>query len=274
MPARPPSTYELYRWAVQDPQLQVTFLSMIYEHYAGRRPRYLREDFAGNGADAVEWALRGGEAVAVDLDGRALRWGARRARRLLGDNAGRVHFVEADVRAIRPPRVPPVDVIAALNFSTFVFHARAEMLAYFRAARRGLALDGALVLTAFGGPAQMRPRRHRRVIRRRALYAAEPAPAPFEYVWEQRSYDPLTARLDCRLHFVVRGPGRQRRTIENAFRYDCRLWGLAELLELLQEAGFRQTAVWQHRNRGRGGVFEPVTRLRGDKWVAYVVGLR
>ena len=39
-----------------------TFLTAIYEHYAGRWPRDLREDFAGNGADSVEWVLRGGRA--------------------------------------------------------------------------------------------------------------------------------------------------------------------------------------------------------------------
>ena len=74
--AAAPDLQELYRWAVQDPRIQVTFLSLIYHHGAGRWPRRLREDFAGNAADAVDWLAVGGEgAIAVDIDATALRWG-------------------------------------------------------------------------------------------------------------------------------------------------------------------------------------------------------
>jgi SAM-dependent methyltransferase len=274
MARRPPERQELYRWAVQDPRVQVTFLSLIHHHGRGRWPRRLREDFAGNAADAVDWLAQGGErAVAVDIDGRTLRWGARRARRILGPRADRLQIVEGDVRTVGPPRVPRVDVVAALNFSTLIFHERRDMLAYFRSVRRGLRAGGTFVMNVFGGPLRMRPWRRRRTIRRKALYAVEPPPPAFEYEWQQRSFDPLTARLDCRLHFVVRDGGR-RRVYRDAFRYDCRLWTVPELRDLLREAGFRTIEVWQHRNRGRGGVFEPKARLEGREWVAYVVGRR
>src|SRR5262245_25645126 len=99
MPSRAPDLQELYRWAVQDPRPQVSFLSRSYRHGTGRWPRRLREDFAGNAADAVDWLALGGEgAVAVDIDGPTLRWGARRARRILGARAGRLQMVRADVR--------------------------------------------------------------------------------------------------------------------------------------------------------------------------------
>jgi SAM-dependent methyltransferase len=265
---------ELYRWAVQDPRLQVTFLALIHHHGTGRWPRRLREDFAGNAADAVDWLALGGErAIAVDIDARTLRWGARRARRILGPRADRLQVVEADVRTVGPPRVPSVDVVAALNFSALVLHERRDLFDYFRRVRRGLRAEGVFVMNVFGGPARMRAWRRRRTIRRKALYAIEPPPPAFEYIWEQLSFDPLTARLDCRLHFVVRERGR-RRIRRNAFRYDCRLWTVPELRDLLREAGFRKVEVWQHRNRGRGGVFEPTARLKGPDWVAYVVGRR
>ena len=271
---RPPDLQELYRWAVQDPRTQTTFLSLIHHHGSGRWPRRLREDFAGNAADAVEWLALGGErAIAVDIDGRALRWGTRRARAILGARADRLQVVEADVRTVGPPRVPRVDVVAALNFSALVLHERRDMLAYFRRVRGGLRAGGVFVMNVFGGPARMRPWRRRRTIRRKALYAMEPPPPAFEYIWEQLSFDPLTARLDCRLHFVVRERGR-RRILRNAFRYDCRVWTVPELRDLLREAGFRKAEVWQHRNRGRGGVFEPKARLEGPAWVVYVVGRR
>jgi hypothetical protein len=166
-----------------------------------------------------------------------------------------------------------VDVVAALNFSALVLHERRDMLDYLRRVRAGLRTGGVFVMSVFGGPLRMRPWVRRRTIRRKALYAIETPPPAFEYVWEQRRYDPLSARLDCRLHFVVREGGR-RRTLRNAFRYDCRLWTVPELRDLLHEAGFRATEVWQHRNRGRGGVFEPKARLEGREWVAYVVGRR
>jgi SAM-dependent methyltransferase len=271
---RPPDLQELYRWAVQDPRTQVTFLSLIHHHGTGRWPRRLREDFAGNAADAVDWLALGGErAIAVDIDGRTLRWGTRRARRILGPRADRLQVVEADVRTVGPPRVPKVDVVAALNFSALVLRERRDMLAYLRRVRAGLRAGGAFVMDVFGGPLRMRPWLRRRTIRRKALYASEPPLPTFEYVWQQRSFDPFTARLDCRLHFVLRESGR-RRTLRNAFRYDCRVWTVPELRDLLREAGFRSSEVWQHRKRGRGGVFEPTARLEGPEWDAYVVGRR
>jgi SAM-dependent methyltransferase len=271
---RSPDLQELYRWAVQDPRVQVTYLSLIHHHGTGRYPRRLREDFAGNAADAVDWLALGGErAIAVDIDGRALRWGVRRARRILGERADRLQVVEADVRTVGPPRVPKVDVVAALNFSALVLHERRDMLGYLRRVRGGLRPGGVFVMSVFGGPLRMRPWVRRRTIRRKAQYAVEPPLPPFEYVWQQRSFDPLTARLDCRLHFVLREGGR-RRTLRDAFRYDCRVWTVPELRDLLREAGFRKTEVWQHRTRGRRGVFEPTARLDGPGWVAYVVGRR
>jgi SAM-dependent methyltransferase len=266
MASRAPDLQELYRWAVQDPCVQVTYLSLIHHHGTGRWPRRLREDFAGNAADAVEWLARGGErAIAVDIDGRTLRWGVRRARRILGERADRLQVVEADVRTVGPPRVPKVDVVAALNFSALVLRERRVC--------GGLRPGGAFVMSVFGGPLRMRRWVRRRTIRRKAQYAIErPLPA-FEYVWEQRSFDPLTARLDCRLHFVLREGGR-RRTRRDAFRYDCRVWTVPELRDLLLEAGFRKTEVWQHRTRGGRGVFEPTARLAGRAWIAYVVGRR
>ena len=271
---RPPDLQELYRWAVQDPRIQVTFLSLIYHHGAGRWPRRLREDFAGNAADAVDWLAVGGEgAIAVDIDATALRWGTRRARRILGARADRLRVVKADVRTVGPPRLPKADVVAALNFSALVLHERRDMFDYLRRVRDGLRAGGVFVMNVFGGPLGMRPWVRRRTIRRKALYAIEPAPPAFEYVWQQRSFDALTARLDCRLHFVLREGGRKR-TLRNAFRYDWRVWTVPELRDLLREAGFRSSEVWQHRNRGRGGVFEPTARLEGPNWVAYVVGRR
>lgn len=271
----PLATREMYRWAVQDPKPQVQFLSLIHHAATGRWPKRLREDFAGNAADAVEWIAQGGElAVGVDLDRPTLRWGARRAERILGPRAGRLKLLRADVRAIAPPDVPRVDVVSAPNFSACVFHARADMLGYFRGARRGLRPGGVFVMCLFGGPSLMRTGRWPRRVRREALYDVEPFPGPFEYEWEQRSFDAATGVIDCRLHFRAPNGKRKGPWRRNAFRYVCRLWSVPEIKDLLVEAGFRRTEVWQHRRRGRHGAFAKVERLTGDRWVAYVVGVK
>jgi hypothetical protein len=103
-PPAAPDLQELYRWAVQDPRVQVTFLSLIHHHGTGRWPRRLREDFAGNAADAVDWLALGGErAIAVDIDGRAPALGDAPRAAHPGPSGRRLQVVEADVRAVGPP---------------------------------------------------------------------------------------------------------------------------------------------------------------------------
>ena len=125
--------------------------------------------------------------------------------------------MKADVRTVGPPRLPKADVVAALNFSALVLHERRDMFDYLRRVRDGLRAGG-----------RLRHERLRRPPRDAAVGAATNDPQKgalrdragspaFEYVWQQRSFDALTARLDCRLHFVLREGGRKR-TLRNAFR--------------------------------------------------------
>ena len=88
---------------------RATVLRVMHDRLRpGRSPVVLREDFAGTAADSVAWVAlgRGCRAVAVDLDAGALAWASARAARLLGERAGAVEFVESDVMAAAPPRVP------------------------------------------------------------------------------------------------------------------------------------------------------------------------
>lgn len=274
-----PDALELYRWAVQDPGTHVAVLGRMYERLRGRKPTVLREDFAGTSAESVAWVAGGDDrsAVAVDHDPATRDWAKRRAARLLGERAGRVQFVEGDVLNVAPPEVSAADVISVLNFSIFHFHHRGDLAAYFEHARRSLAAGGILVLNAFGGPGALR----KTIDRRRVEPAAtdEPAPPPFEYRWEQRSYDAVANRLDCRIHFVVDDGDGNATTIENAFQYDWRAWTLPELTELILEAGFADAQVWRHSYdpaRGTAGVFlGPVERIENlDTWLAYVIAVR
>jgi hypothetical protein len=64
------------------------------------------------------------------------------------------------------------------------------------------------------------------------------------YTWEQRSADPLTGRVVNAIHFELRPSGGRARSIRDAFVYDWRLWGLAELREAIAEAGFSRSDVY------------------------------
>jgi SAM-dependent methyltransferase len=203
-----------------------------------------------------------------------------------------VRFIEGDVLSVAPldacgaahpsgvapPEVPPADVISVLNFSIFHFHRRCDLAAYFQHARRSLAAEGILVLNAFGGPGAMRTRIDRRRVEP-VPTTGEPAPPPFEYRWDQRGYDAVANRLDCRIHFVVDDADGNPTTIENAFQYDWRIWTLPEITELMREAGFADAQVWRHTwdaSKGKEGVFlGPVARIENlDTWLAYVIGVR
>lgn len=270
----------LYRRAVQHPLAEVAFLERAWRRAqrcmakaGGPRghPLLLREDFAGTAAVAAAWVASGPrrQAMAVDCHAPTLRWAWRQAQRELGPRADDLHLVCGDVPAVRGPRV---DVIAALNFSSFIYHDRAAMLDYFRAARRALQPGGVLVIDAFGGPGAQRPG-----IQRRAIPADEHGPR-FTYLWEQRRFDPVTSRIDCRIHFEL-GCGSSRRRIDNAFGYDWRLWSLPELIELMAEAGLAGATVWCDRFDARigrsDGQYRPTRHMPArEDFVAYVTGNR
>lgn len=267
-PRRRPHRLDLYELAVQHPPAEVAFLLRCYEHHRGCLPTRLKEDFAGTAAVAAHWVSLHGDmrALAVDAHGPTLRRAARRCAARLGPRTVDLHCVQADVAAVTRPRV---DMVAALNFSTFVYHERSALLTYFRAARRALWPDGLLVIDAYGGPGAMRTGEQRRTIRPAAGHGIE----PFVYHWEQRDHDPISGRVDCRIHFTLAGG----EGMANAFRYRWRLWSLPELCELMRAAGFAEAEVWcDGCEDGRSdGHYRPRRRLDPrEDWVAYVVGVR
>ncbi len=294
---RPPHKLLLYRHAVQEPEAEVAFLHRAYVHHrrrgGGLEPVLLREDFAGTAAVAAAWVGLGPDhqAMAIERHGPTLRWADRHSRRPLGNRAEDLHLIEADVVEVASPRV---DIICALNFSSFIYHDRPQMRNYLRHARRALRRDGILVLDVFGGPDAMRPG----LRWRRVEPAAGSGLAPFACCWEQRRYDAVTGRIDCRVHFsgiadeAERAGSAAFTTRRSAFRYDWRLWTLAELNELMQEAGFASAAIWTaplapEPDRSSGGAgtspahclargsFSPVTKFPNrEGWLAYIVGLK
>jgi SAM-dependent methyltransferase len=279
-------TLELYRWAVQDPETHATVLRLMFERlHPGHVPALLREDFSGTSAEAVAWlALAPGRrAWAVDCDAPTVAWARRRARRILGVRADDLHFIEADVMSVAPPAVPPADLISVLNFSILYLREAAQLQAYLRHAWHCLARPGLLVLNLFGGAGALKPHTDRHLVTPRPRLASEAAVPPFEFQWEQRHVDAATRRIDCRIHFRLRHPAAPGGVLElrDAFRYDWRLWSLAELIDALQAAGFDEVQVWRHTHdpaRGAAGVFLGPVSLdvfeTMDLWTAYIVASR
>ena len=109
--------HALYEASVQCAETEVDFVEDTFRRLRGRRARSLREDFCGTAKVACEWVRRGRgrTAIGVDRDHVVLAWGRRHNVAALPRGvAHRVALVEGDVLTVR---LPPVDLVLAMNFS-------------------------------------------------------------------------------------------------------------------------------------------------------------
>lgn len=250
--------HDLYQRSVNAPDFEVELLERIYRRHTGRPPTLLREDFCGTGLLCKEWVSnkKGRRAIGLDIDLEVLAWGKERNIAPLGERAELVSLRAQDVMV---PTKEKADVIVAFNYSYQCFHDRKTLLRYFRAAFASLPKDGLFVLDMIGGwEAQQTLIEKRRK-------------SGFTYVWEQADYNPVDAHFLCYIHFEFPGGGK----LKKAFTYDWRLWTMAELRELLGEAGFVEIdTLWEGDGEdGTGdGRFRKVTHVRNDPgWNAYLV---
>ncbi|MEM1097976.1 MAG: hypothetical protein AAGH92_04230 [Planctomycetota bacterium] len=255
----------LYESAVQQPVAEVLFLERAYRHGRGADawPRTLREDFAGTSSVAAAWCRTDPdrEAIAVESDRPTAAWAGQYHHDL-----DTLYVVDDDVLNIHGPRV---DVLAALNFSVLIWHDRPALVRYLKHARRCLRPDGVFVMDLFGGPGAT-------TIQTEDRPGHDDEGQPVMYRWEQRAHDPLTGRLDCRIHFRWDQAGSQRE-LRDAFVYDWRLWTIPELLDAIHEAGFIETNVWADDPQ-QPGRYAPVSQLDASNarsaWVVYLTARR
>jgi SAM-dependent methyltransferase len=251
--------HELYEEAVQDVEMEVEFLQQTFRTLRGRTAYQFREDFCGTASASCQWVRQGREysAIGVDIDPTVLEWGRRnRVGRLPVEDQPRVQLLESDVmKAV----TPPVDAIAALNFSYFIFRTREQLRGYFSRCREALKDDGVLFLDMYGGPEAQEETKEKTKHEN------------FTYIWHQAKFHPVTHFVRCHIHFKFPDGSR----IRKAFTYDWRLWTAPELRELLLEAGFaRATVYWEGEDEdGEGnGEFTPdETGVADLAWIAYVV---
>ena len=144
--------HELYEKSVQNVEHEVEFLQNTFKDIRDRTAYLFREDFCGTGSASCEWVRQGGEyqAIGVDIDPAVLEWGRQnRVSRLSAGDQARVSLIEGDVMSTV---TPSVDLMAAFNFSYFIFDTRDELRAYFERAYAALKDDGVFFVDLFGGP--------------------------------------------------------------------------------------------------------------------------
>ena len=258
--AKTADKYVLYQQAVQSADQDVQFLVDTYTSLRGREPRHFREDFCGTCLLSCEWVKLNPDNTteSYDIDPEPLKWGRDNNIAKLGAVGERVQQFQEDAR--NPSRKSP-DVRCAQNFSYWVFKTRAEMLEYFQGVYADLAEDGIFVVDLHGGPESIQELEEE----------TEMDDESFTYVWDQDSINPITGEAKLHIHF--RFPDGTEMT--DAFTYDWRLWGLPELKEILEEAGFnRVDCYWEGTDEdGESGNGEFTISTEGEACLSYVAYL-
>lgn len=259
------SKYALYELSVQSPDVHVEWYAKVFRELTGRKAIDLREDFCGTFQLSREWVARDPErrALGLDLDPEPLAYGRKTHwRTLTVDQRKRLAVKRQNVLAATQRKF---DLVNASNFSFCVFQRREDLLRYFRACRASLRREGMLLVDLAGGPGMIERMRERKSVRL-------PDGRRFQYIWHQKSFDPIHRRGEFAIHFRL----PDGRLWEDAFTYDWRLWTIPEVREAMREAGFRDTRVyWETTHRGEG-TGEYALADGGDNsyaWVAYIAGL-
>ena len=259
--------YALYGLSVQEPANEAEFFTQTYKKLNGKAPRLLREDFCGTHAVCCEWVKlhKDNVAVGIDLDPEPLAWGkANLQDKLTDQQRSRITLFEDDVRTRGQQ---PADVLAAQNFSFFLFKTRDALRDYFQHAHANLADGGIMVMDMMGG-SECYEEDHEDV---RTIESDVPGFKKFKYIWEQARFNPITADALFHIHFRFKDGS----ALEEAFTYDWRFWTVPEVRELLEEAGFSDSTVYWEQADEDGdetGEFEPATSAPSDpSWIAYIV---
>lgn len=259
--------FDCYQQSVQVPEHEVEFFEQAFRDEFDRKPLSLREDFCGTFAVSCEWVASNTRrtAVAVDLCEETLGWGREHnLSRLNESQQERVKILTQDARTRNRP---PVDVVAAQNFSFWIFRTRAEVVEYFRAVHANLKREGILVMDMMGGGACYEEGHvDKRVIRK--------GKRGFRYFWEQEEFNPVDAHARFNISFKFADGS----SLKRAFTYDWRFWTIPEVREMLAEAGFAGSyTYWEEEDddgEGTGEWKRADTAASHPSWIAYLVGIK
>lgn len=259
--------FDCYQQSVQAPDHEVDMFDQFYKEQFDRQPLTLREDFCGTFAVCCEWVKSNDkrQAWGIDLCPETLEWGRlNNLAELKAVQAERVKVLEQDVR---DGNTPTVDVLAAQNFSFWIFRTRKEVIEYFRKAYENLNDDGIIVMDMMGG----RECYNDTITDKRTIVKGKNG---FKYHWQQAYFNPVTADCSFYIHFKF-GDGSK---MKKAFEYHWRFWTVPEVREMLAEAGFSSSIVYIEQEDEDGedsGEWVPVEEApNNESWLCYICGVK
>ena len=255
--------YSLYLGSVQTPKEDAQFVARRFRSMTGMPLRILREDFCGTANLICEHVRMHSQniGIGIDSDLTPLRWCKKNNFKTMSEEQQkRVLLMHKNVLHAN---TPPADLVVAFNYSYCVFYTREKLLKYFQAVRKALRPGGIFMLDVHGGSAVP--------IEDQEVWDLK----SFQYVWDVTSFDPITNRIVCKIHFQFPDGSRMK----DAFVYDWRLWSIPELLELLTEARFKNLHVlWEGTDSKTGlgdGILRRVEKGRAEgAWYAILVGTK
>lgn len=251
--------YWYYNKAVQSADVDVQFFRDTYIELRKKEPQSFREDFCGTFKLSCEWVKLNPKfsAVGVDLDLEPINYGKEHyLSKLTNEQAANIELLNDNVLN---PELPKADIIAACNFSYFIFKDRKMLTDYFANNLKTLKKDGLLILDIFGGSHCYEPNVERTDHK------------DFAYYWDQDSFDPVTNEAMFYIHFKVKG----KKKVKKAFSYDWRMYSIPEIKDMLHDAGFKNVHIYWEGTTKKGegdGDFKRVSHGEDcDSWVAYIV---
>jgi SAM-dependent methyltransferase len=259
--------YHFYEQSVQSPEANVEQFHAIFQELFNRDGHILREDFCGTFRICCEWVKLDPKNIAfgLDLDPEPLEYGMRKHfKKLKRAEQQRLRVFRQNVMTETSFKA---DQVVACNFSYQVFKERQTLIRYFRSALKSLKKEGILFLDLAGGPGMIEPTKEKTPIygnNKKRLWS---------YVWDQKSFDPITHDAHYAIHFDLLDGTRKK----DVFTYDWRLWTIPELRDCLIEAGFDDVAVyWETEHKGRGtGEYVRMAKGTNDySWISYIVGIK
>ena len=259
--------FACYLASVQSPDHEVEFFIDTFKEEYGRKPVTLQEDFCGTFSVCCEWVKSNKKrtAIGVDLCPETLQWGRDHNLSKLKDHQkSRIELLEQDVRKENATKC---DILAAQNFSFWIFKSRSEVVDYFRSAHANMNDQSLMVMDMMGG-GECYDVGH---IDKRRIKKGKNG---FKYYWEQAHYNPVNHDCSFYIHFVFDDGSR----LNKAFEYDWRFWSIPEVREMLAEAGFSKSYVyWEIEDEDGEDTGEWERReeaIPHPSWLAYVVGVK
>ncbi|MCY4524525.1 MAG: hypothetical protein OXB84_07295 [Halobacteriovoraceae bacterium] len=252
--------YALYEDSVQNHLGDIEFVNDEYQKIHHRQPLYLREDFCGTAAMACSWVRQSEkhQAWGIDLDKEPINYGIQNHyAKLDNPEKNRMQYIKGNVMDNHHFKA---DVVVAFNFSYQIFKKRRDMLAYFRHVKKGLTSQGIFFIDIFGGTET------RQELEEKTKHDNH------TYYWDCDQYNPITHEALYYIHFRTRGVKYKK-----VFKYDWRLWTMAELKEIMEDAGFSKVLTyWEGEDKdgeGDGNFYLSEKEDNCESWVTYICGI-